>query len=450
MLIGCGVELDAPDEGEAQQDVINGNTFSGTDRLIKILFRDSNGSGCGVVGGTCICTGTLITPSYVLTAAHCANQAPANYNLTLGNNGATSGVDLIKVHPNLDVALLHLTTPLASPGFQSSMYTYTDDSLNGKSIELQGFGNNTCSGGNGVMRYADITGGTHDAYNTNYNGANSQGSGGGDSGGPFWLFFRGVPFQTGVVKGGNCAGNSFGSNPEIFENWVFAQIYGSPVSIPTTTACHNHVCNPSGTGEWFLSNGTDFWDRPLAEGNYSSTASFNPCPGSSNYYLYRANWSLNGSDAIRIDTGYSSPTLTGTNEVAWWGLGQMRLEYSTAPGSGSSPGMNWLDVQCDYFGKAEDLVCHGARCATTLDPIPPSYYKAVSWTPCGGGAFYYFLNSNMVSPDWIYVNGTFYSGKTDAQWQYVSGGTATVAAWTGSTNNYSPGIRSLHAVCAGW
>jgi hypothetical protein len=127
----------------------------------------------------------------------------------------------------------------------------------------------------------------------------------------------------------------------------------------------------------------------------------------------------------------------------------MRIQYSTAPGSGSSPGMNWLDVQCDYGSKTEDLVCHGARCATTRDPIPPSYYKAVSWTPCGGGPFYYFLNANTVSPDWVYVNG-YYTGKTDVSWQYVSSGTATVAVGTGSTNKYSPGIRSLHAVCAGW
>jgi hypothetical protein len=103
-----------------------------------------------------------------------------------------------------------------------------------------------------------------------------------------------------------------------------------------------------------------------------------------------------------------------------------------------------------WISQNEKLVCHGSRCITTIDPLPPQWVGSQYWTPCGGGAFWYRLAYNVDPADTIFVDGAQYSGAGDSGYQWVGSGTAPVTVLTSSINHYSHGIRSLTAWCSGW
>jgi len=74
------------------------------------------------VGGTSLCTGTLITQQVVLTAAHCVYGQPGPFQISVGGSTLNSGrlidIDATWYHPRYDatynqndIGLLHLKTP---------------------------------------------------------------------------------------------------------------------------------------------------------------------------------------------------------------------------------------------------------------------------------------------------------------------------------------------------
>ena len=117
--------------------------------------------------GQLVCTGAIIAPHTVLTAAHCLGQKPltlqAFFGNVLGDGGTTIAVTDARAHPQFDpgandVALLTLAEPAPPPplGFAPAL----DGSVVGASVKVVGFGTVGSVGGDGTKRigYAKVAG----------------------------------------------------------------------------------------------------------------------------------------------------------------------------------------------------------------------------------------------------------------------------------------------------
>lgn len=127
---GCLGEPGAPeDEIESQTGAVQGGQLETGLPTVGLIQNNT--------GGTC--TGTLIAPSYVLTAKHC--QAPAmTFKLgTDASNFVSHATDQQIVHPMSDLMILHLTSPIEG---KSIMRYNTSDSFPavGTNCTMVGFG----------------------------------------------------------------------------------------------------------------------------------------------------------------------------------------------------------------------------------------------------------------------------------------------------------------------
>jgi hypothetical protein len=427
--------------GAATSAVIDGDPLAGTDRLVYLSTPACDG------GGHDICTGTLINNEWVLSAQHCgyACNPPSETVASFAGNSYL-GARIVS-HPSLDLVLIKLNNPVSvngsTSGFQSSLYTYTSESLIGQEVAVQGFGDNSCDGtGYGTLRTGEMLAVGGDQYNNQYDAINGQSAGSGDSGGPLWKFWNGVPFQIGITKAGACGSYTWASRPEVFEQWVFDVVYNAPIHVPTT--------DEQGRGLWFVSGpDSQLWERPLAQNRFDVSPYFTPCPDSTSPYTFTADYLLDpAGDNIWIEDGDGNfTTLSGTGRTTATGSGPMRFFYSTGATT-YSLGLNWMTVQCDYGLQPAELICHGARCGTTRDPLPVGFYSATEWDPCGGGDFYYFADYDMGTGNALSVGDATYRGHGTVEWVYLPGPT-TVSVQT-TDLGISHGIRSLKAVCYGW
>src|SRR5688572_9876493 len=97
VLCACGAEPVALDPSSSEEAAIYGGTEApNEDAVVGIVFTSAG----------YVCTGTLITPTVVLTAAHCIENAEAGYQFKRAIIGATLGspttvlVDEMLAHPD--------------------------------------------------------------------------------------------------------------------------------------------------------------------------------------------------------------------------------------------------------------------------------------------------------------------------------------------------------------
>ncbi len=86
----------------SEQDIQGGQFESGYPAIGEVLLASGS-----------FCTGTVIAPSYVLTAAHCASSSMVFYTGTDPTNLVGHPIDQQIAHPTQDLLIAHLATPIA-------------------------------------------------------------------------------------------------------------------------------------------------------------------------------------------------------------------------------------------------------------------------------------------------------------------------------------------------
>jgi hypothetical protein len=216
-LFGCSP---AEDTSKALQPIIGGATDAGDPSVVLIG------------GGGVWCTGTLIAPTVVLSAAHC--MGPANNFVYfgpwyLGDAGTTTSIARSYQHPDYavnkdaDIGIVILDTASnAAPSVFNT--TALDQSDIGKSLHVVGFGD-TASPMEPEFTKMQVTVPITDVT------ADAIMSGpaicSGDSGGPAMLTIAGDQVVAGVTSGHSiqaCGGEAGYVRVDIYAQWIQQQI----------------------------------------------------------------------------------------------------------------------------------------------------------------------------------------------------------------------------------
>jgi MYXO-CTERM domain-containing protein len=164
-----------------------------------------------VVGGSTLCTGTLVHPEVVIYAAHCGT---ANKRIRFGEGSlsATSEHEVpaafCKGYAEMDHAFCVLSTPVTEiPITPPVMGCEADLLYPGQEVAIAGFGK-SCTGPSGTKRWAMTT--VHDGPDDQariYVGGGGVGPWSGDSGGPAFLHHPdGTWHAFGILSAGSACG----------------------------------------------------------------------------------------------------------------------------------------------------------------------------------------------------------------------------------------------------
>ncbi|KAK0419147.1 hypothetical protein QR680_013980 [Steinernema hermaphroditum] len=221
---------------------------------VLVLFKDSTGKSNS-------CGASLISPTHVLTAAHCSVEMISGTTVIVGvvdirnrgNEAQVVRVSKISTHPEFsndknyvnDIAVLELSSPVHLNFFVKVAQIYKDDSkfLEDKTALVSGFGTYKYVGKDSIhspqLLATDVTLFPFEYCNQTRKGnlkqeqqicagAKNKGVGPGDSGGPLHVFRSPQLVQIGIV--------SYGSP----QKWVMAHLQDQLPAIFTRVS---HYCD---------------------------------------------------------------------------------------------------------------------------------------------------------------------------------------------------------------
>jgi hypothetical protein len=239
-LAACS-EVDDPTYGQRESAVIGGTLDEGDPAVVAVLSE------------TGLCTGTLIAPHVILTAAHCLEDATAEeLTILFGSDAMAAGGDRVPaasllIHPEYgdthDIGLVELADASAVKPVPINAQALTPG-LKGEDVRVVGFGVADAAGMEvGKKRTGTVSYDGHMADYMMVRPKNGQSGCFGDSGGPNFMTFDGVEVVAGVTSFGtaqDCISGLGGSTDvQLYSEWIleFVERAETPASCGVDHRC---------------------------------------------------------------------------------------------------------------------------------------------------------------------------------------------------------------------
>ena len=247
--VACSAACAAPTEGDteplgsARQAITNGDDDDGDSAVVALLLD-----------GKVFCTGVLLTPTVVATAAHCVTPSPPT-QIYFGSDPSTKKGSFIavassRVHPDFDedslendIGVVGLATAAPVPPLNVITKEF-DESFVGRDIRLVGFGGTSPtpttdmhkrSGTTSILSY------TNDDFR--FTPGPSQ-TCLGDSGGPALVKVGDHEAVIGLTSSGDNACKTYGRDMRIDRYVPFIKGYAKAYSVPTgPSSVENKGCS---------------------------------------------------------------------------------------------------------------------------------------------------------------------------------------------------------------
>ena len=240
---------------QVQTPIVGGQEATPGSRPYQVSVQKFGGHWCG---------GALLTDTWVLTAEHCLGGTLAvrvGVHRLSSNEGQTYSVAQTESHPQMDIALLRLSSavsPTHTPLELPTQAVMNGPAAPGQLVDVSGWGA-TSEGGSGADRLQEVavpvvsnsTCNAPQAYNGQVQSSEicagfAQGgkdSCQGDSGGPLVADFQGKTYSVGVVSwGSGCARpNKYGVYARTIDakSWIEGHIGGDPSPDPNSCVANN-------------------------------------------------------------------------------------------------------------------------------------------------------------------------------------------------------------------
>ena len=228
--LGCGASADGL--GQHSQAIVNG-TDDNSDPAVVMLLSQESGSTVAH-----LCTAEVISPTVLLTAAHCVDAAgdtlfyvfkgpdldrPTSADwLGVQSVHANGDFNINKLYNGHDIGVVVLSQPTSIVPLRFNR-SVLNSSWMGTAVRLVGYGTSDAAGakGAGRKRAAHTTLGRVTSYLFNVGDANGQNCHG-DSGGPALVNIDGVETIVGVTSFGTdpCDEGGYDTRVDLYASWI--------------------------------------------------------------------------------------------------------------------------------------------------------------------------------------------------------------------------------------